>query len=205
MTSTDICKKKWHSLTPLWQGGKEIIDRGLSPSQLSPIWQMLLLGDGSPTRHLQLLTNEKVIVDLIAMSDIGMSTDNAPEQIELLPGPRIRRQVWLCTASGQRLAYAASWWQAALVNEYLQNKNLSIWSSLITQRKELYREVLGIRYGKSAALESAFDHESNLWGRHYLFWNQAKPLTLIYEIFSPSLRKYIGPETFKPQESSPTK
>ena len=68
---------------------------------------MLLLGDGSPTRHVQLLTGEPTEVDVIDMSAIGMDSDNAPDIIQMLPGPRLRRQVWLRTASGQRLYYAS--------------------------------------------------------------------------------------------------
>jgi chorismate lyase len=43
------------------------------------------------------------------------------------------------------------------------------------------------------ALESAFEQSKPFWGRHYLFWHHGKPLTLIYEVFSPYLTKYLGP------------
>lgn len=107
---------RWHRLTPLWQGGEEVIQQGLPHAQLAPAWQLLLLGDGSPTRHLQLLTGEPTEVDVIDMSFIGMDLDSAPDLIEVVPGPRLRRQVWLRTASGQRLAYATSWWEASHVD-----------------------------------------------------------------------------------------
>ena len=104
---------------------------------------------------------------------------------------RLRRQVWLRTASGQRLAYATSWWEASHVDEYLQNKSLPIWASLARLRTELYRDVQGIYLGDSAVLESAFE-QSGFLGRHYLFWHHGKPLTLIYEVFSPYLTKYLA-------------
>lgn len=153
---------------------------------------MLLLGDGSPTRHLQLLTGEPTEVDVIDMSAIGMDADGAPEQIQLIPGPRLRRQVWLRTASGQRLAYATSWWEASHVDEYLQNRSLPIWASLARLRTELYRDVQGVYYGHSAVLEAAFEQPGPFWGRHYLFWHHGQPLTLIYEVFSPYLQRYLG-------------
>ncbi|HEY9608802.1 chorismate lyase [Allocoleopsis sp.] len=193
MSSTSFCQTTWHCLIPLWQGGEEIVQRGLPHTQLAPAWQMLLLGDGSPTRHLQLLTGERTEVDLIDMSNIGMNSDGVPELLQLLPGARLRRQVWLRTSSGQRLAYATSWWKADHVDEYLQNPSLPIWANLTRLRTELYREVRGIHYGKSAALESAFAQTGAFWGRHYLFWHRGQPLTLIYEVFSPYLRRYIGP------------
>lgn len=183
---------KWHSLQPLWQGGEEIVKQGLPHSQLAPTWQILLLGDGSPTRHLKLLTGEPTEVDVIDMSLIETDDDGAPEGISAISEPRLRRQVWLRTASGQRLAYAASWWDANHVDEYLQNRSLPIWESLSRLHTELYRDVQGIYYGHSRALELAFGEKGPFWGRHYLFWHDRKPLTLIYEVFSPYLSKYLG-------------
>ncbi|MBW4622073.1 MAG: chorismate lyase [Cyanosarcina radialis HA8281-LM2] len=182
----------WHALDPIWQGTEEDVQKGLPHSQLAPAWQILLLGDGSPTRHLQLLTGEPTEVDVIDMSAIGMDADGAPAQLQAVPGPRIRRQVWLRTASGQRLAYATSWWEASHVDEYLENRSLPIWASLARLRTELYRDVQGIYYGKSPALEEAFGQKGPFWGRHYLFWHHKQPFTLIYEVFSPYLTKYLG-------------
>ena len=191
-TSDLILPSTWHCLTPIWEGGEEAIKRGLPHTQLAPTWQLLLLGDGSPTRHVQLLTGEPTEVDVIDMSAIGMNTDNAPTMMQMLPGPRVRRQVWVRTASGQRLYYAASWWEASHVDEYLQNKSLPIWASLARLRTELYRDVQGIYYGNSEALETGFQEQGPFWGRHYLFWHHGQPLTLIYEVFSPFLTKYLG-------------
>ncbi|MBD1944020.1 chorismate lyase [Coleofasciculus sp. FACHB-712] len=199
MTSTVIptnsisLPRDWYALSPLWQGGEEVVQQGLPHTQLAPAWQMLLLGDGSPTRHLQLLTGEPTEVDVIDMSPVGMDADAAPNQIQAVPGPRLRRQVWLRTTSGQRLAYATSWWEASHVDEYLQNRSLPIWASLARLRTELYRDVQGIYYGQSDALESAFGETGPFWGRHYLFWHHGRPLTLIYEVFSPYLTNYLGP------------
>lgn len=157
------------------------------------MWQMLLLGDGSPTRCLQLLTGEPTEVDVLDMSLIGSDPDGAPKQIHMVPNPWIRRQVWLKTPSGQRLAYATSWWEASHVDEYLQNRSLPIWSSLAQLRTELYRDIQGIEWGDSAPLERAFGERGPFWGRHYLFWHHGRPITLIYEVFSPYLTKYLGP------------
>jgi chorismate lyase len=182
----------WHQLQPIWQGGEELVKIGLPHGQLAPAWQILLLGDGSPTRHLRLLTSESIEVDVIDMSLIGDDLDNAPKGIEKVPNPRLRRQVWLKTASGKRLAYATSWWEASHVDEYLQNRSLPIWESLSRLHTELYRDIQGIYYGESAALEEGFGEKGAFWGRHYLFWHRGKPLTLIYEVFSPYLSKYLG-------------
>jgi len=184
---------RWYCLTPLWQGGEEVIKQGLPHTQLAPIWQVLLLGDGSPTRNIQLLIGELTEVDVIDMSPIGMNLDGAPDAIQIVPGPRLRRQVWVRTVSGKLLYYAVSWWEARNVDEYLQNRALPIWDSLTYQRKELYRDLRGLHYGHSTALEVAFEQPGPFWGRHYLFWHRGQPLTLIYEVFSPYLTKYLGP------------
>ncbi len=192
---TDIATLEcgWHRLEPIWEGDEAAIAQGLPHHQLSPTWQLILLGDGSPTRYLQLLTGEPTEVDVIDMSPIGMDLDGAPAQIQVVPGPRIRRQVWLRTASGQRLAYATSWWEASHVDEYLQNRSIPVWASLARMRTELYRDVQGLYYGHSPQLEQAFGHAGPFWGRHYLFWHHQQPFTLIYEVFSPYLAKYLGP------------
>ena len=190
--SEAVYQEKWHSLKPLWQGGEDKVKQGLPHEQLAPTWQILLLGDGSPTRHLKLLTGEPTEVDVIEMSLIGNEEDGAPQDIKFIPEPRLRRQVWLRTASGQRLAYATSWWDANHIDEYLQNRSLPIWDSLSRSHTELYRDIQGLYYGESPALEQAFKQKGAFWGRHYLFWHDSRPLTLIYEVFSPYLAKYLG-------------
>ncbi|NJR65703.1 MAG: DUF98 domain-containing protein [Leptolyngbyaceae cyanobacterium CRU_2_3] len=188
-----ILPTQWYALHAIWQADESAIQGGLSHQLLAPPWQMLLLGDGSPTRHLQLLTGELTEVDVIDMSLIGEDPDGAPEPIQVLSGPLLRRQVWLRTASGQRMAYATSWWEAGHVDEYLQNRSIPIWANLARSRTELYRDIQGVQYGHSAALEIAFGQSGPFWGRYYLFWHHGRPITLIYEVFSPYLIKYLGP------------
>lgn len=189
---------EWHVLTPIWEGGEDVVQHGLPHDRLAPAWQMLLLGDGSPTRHLRLLTGEPIEVDVTDMSIVDVDRDDrVPSQIQALPKPRLRRQVWLRTSSGQRLAYAASWWDANHVDEYLQNRSLPIWDNLTRLHSELYRDIQGICYGDSEAIELAFEEKGPFWGRHYLFWHNQQPITLIYEVFSPYLKKYLGNSTLE--------
>lgn len=37
-----------------------------------------------------------------------------------------------------------------------------------------------------------FGHQGPFWGRQYLFWHCQRPLTLIHEVFSPSLQRHLG-------------
>ena len=182
----------WYKLTPLWEGNKQVIEQGLPHEELSPPWQILVLGDISPTRHLQLLTGEPIEVDVINMSYIDMDSDGVPDLIDSVQGPRMRRQVWLRTDSGNRLGYAVSWWETTNVENYLQQKALPIWKNLANIRAELYRETQKVQFGNSSQLEEAFNHEGPFWGRYYYFYHQKKALTLIYEVFSPHLSHYLG-------------
>jgi len=172
---------------------EDVLSLGISDNQLSPAWRMLVLGDGSPTRHLQFLTSQAISVDVIDMSMITQDENNLPpEEIEDIANPQILRQVWLKSESGERLAYAASWWSSEKVNQYLENRSIPIWDSLSLMHTELYRDIRSIYCGHSDFLEEQFAHKGPFWGRHYLFWHHQKPITLIYEVFSPVLKKYLG-------------
>ena len=53
----------------------------------------MLLGDGSPTRHLQLLTNQETKIKLISMQVDPLFIAEGPKELNQLNGPLIRRQV----------------------------------------------------------------------------------------------------------------
>lgn len=110
--------------------------------QLSPAWRLFLLGDGSPTRHLRLLTGSPTAVDVIEFVSIGMDVSNCPAEVALVPGPRSRRQVWLKTESGERLGYAVSWWNSSKVESFFNDKALPIGMNVVQYKQELYRDIL---------------------------------------------------------------
>ena len=79
--------------------------------RMSPAWRMFLLGNGSPTRHLRLLTGRRTRVEVIEMKEVGDIIDPlAPAEVKLVPAPRLRRQVFLKTDDGTILGYAVSYW-----------------------------------------------------------------------------------------------
>ena len=45
----------------------------------------------------------------------------------------------------------------------------------------------------AAAACREFGETGPFWGRQYFFWHNDKPLTLIYEVFSPALQRLLGP------------
>lgn len=180
---------------PMWQGSEDDIRKGLSFKLLSPMWQMFLLGDGAPTRHLQLLTQSKISVDVIAMSAIGDGNDNAPPDISAIASPRIRRQIWLRSEqTGEIFSHATSWWSETTMQKYLKDPSLPIWVSLNQKYTELYRDLKGIYYGRCPHVAASFGYPeiNQYWGRHYLLWHGGEPITMIYEIYSPAIGKYLG-------------
>ena len=50
-------------------------------------------------------------VDVISHINVDMATDGVPSDLCIIPGPHVRRQVWLESTPGTRLGYAASWWR----------------------------------------------------------------------------------------------
>lgn len=53
----------------------------------------MLLSDGSVTRHLQLMTDQRVEVECLEMRNIGDEREGLPHETELIPGPLVQRQV----------------------------------------------------------------------------------------------------------------
>lgn len=79
----------------IWKASKENVLSGRGNHKLSGAWQLMLLGDGSPTRHLKLLTGHEVAIKVISMATENNNEIGVPEEVNELEPPLIRRQVWL--------------------------------------------------------------------------------------------------------------
>ena len=151
----------------------------------------MLLGDGSPTRHLQLLTNQETKIKLISMQSDPLSIQEGPQEINQLTGPLIRRQVWIKN-NNKNLAWAESWWNAEQISENLKAKEEPIWTNLTQDRSELFREVDSISIVNAIWLEDKFCFKGPFWSRNYRFFRDKKPLTIIREVFNPHLETFLG-------------
>lgn len=189
----------------IWSGSEaEALAQGSPIEQLKPPWKVMLLSEGSVTRHLELLFGRPGLrVDCFEMKDIGpFSADKTPCTCEI-PGleeekegyQAVRRQVFLKQESTEPFVYAVSFWRRDAVDEYLKDRQLPIWASLSAERRELYREIVDVQVGYSKELQAAFGCEGPLWARTYVFWHDSKPLTIIYEVFSNKLDRYLGPSS----------
>ena len=152
----------------------------------------MLLGDGSPTRHLRLLTGYEVKIELIAMKIVEKAETYAPIEVAELEPPLLKRQVWL-KCGLDTLAWAESWWNLNEAEEHLKNKDQPIWQSLTQDKSELFREVDGLGLVNANWLESKFLKEGPFWSRHYRFFRNKQELTVIREVFNPELEKWLGP------------
>jgi len=151
----------------------------------------MLLGDGSPTRHLQLLTNQETKIKLISMQLDPLFSQEGPKELNQLNGPLIRRQVWI-KSNNKNLAWAESWWNADLVSENLKAKEEPIWKNLTQDRSEFFREVDRISLVNAKWLEDQFCFKGPFWSRNYRFFRNKKPLTIIREVFNPNLETLLG-------------
>ena len=187
----------WPSPEPIWQAAPEAVAAGVSGTSsdapaLSGPWRLLLLGDGSPTRHLQSLTGLPVEVEVITMAADPDPGAEAPPEVEELERPLLRRQVWLRCGS-ETLAWAESWWNQGQAERHLQQRSQPIWRSLTADRAELYREVDGLALVRASWLEGGFGCPGPYWSRHYRFFRGGRELTVIREVFSPRLQTWLGP------------
>lgn len=186
---------------PRWQLNLSDGSTAAGDGLLSGPWRLLLLGDGSPTRHLESLSGRPVEIELIAMAPDPPSRQGGaelggppPPEIGELEGPLLRRQVWLC-CGGQTLAWAESWWNTGQAAAHLRERNLPIWRSLTARRAELFREVDGLAQVDAPWLEERFGSPGPFWSRHYRFFRGGRELTVIREVFSPALERWLGPAT----------
>ena len=85
------------SPTCLWEAPADTVAAGDNPGDLPGPWRLMLLGDGSPTRHLRLLTGHPVSVELVAMAEEpkGQAALGCPSEVQELTPPLLCRQVWL--------------------------------------------------------------------------------------------------------------
>jgi chorismate-pyruvate lyase len=187
-----LCPTAFLSPQPLWQAPVSEVVEATAGWELSGAWKLLLLGDGSPTRHLQLLTGAAVEVELIAMASDPGTAAWIPEEVAELESPLLRRQVWL-RCQGEALAWAESWWNQAAAEANLRDRRQPIWRSLTADRAELFREVDGLARVSAPWLEQGFGASGPFWSRHYRFFRGGRELTVIREVFSPALERWLGP------------
>ncbi len=93
------------------------MDALLATSPLSrehPLWRLLLLSDGSVTRHLQLLTGSAVTVDCLGMEPVPTGDSGLPPAVAELEHPLLQREVRRSDPAPAELAILRSEYSSAL-------------------------------------------------------------------------------------------
>lgn len=176
----------------VWRAGPAASPAEPHALPLPPVWRLFLLGDGSATRSLSLLTGARIRVDVIEMQTAAGDTDG-PEDLDEIAAPRLRRRVWLRTENGTRLGHATSWWDTRHARDCLAEPALPIGTNLDRLRRAPRRDIRSVFLMQSPSLEAAFGHPGPFWGRDYLLRDGGEALCLIREIFSPALERPLGP------------
>ena len=175
----------------LWESNSSVFLDNNNYPEIPGAWKLMLLGDGSPTRHLQLLTKQETKIELIGMYLDDEPSKDTPKEINQLTKPLVRRQVWIKN-NNLTLAWAESWWNIEAVNMNLTNKKEPIWKNLTKDRSELFREVDTIAIVDSDWLQKEFSCTGPFWSRNYRFFRNKKPLTIIREVFNPYIENWLG-------------
>tara|TARA_Y100000589_G_scaffold129576_1_gene123247 strand:+ start:290 stop:883 length:594 start_codon:yes stop_codon:yes gene_type:complete len=183
--------KLFNSPKILWEENASVFLGNNKYPKIPGAWKLMLLGDGSPTRHLQLLTNKETKIELIGMNLDREQSNETPKEINQLTKPLVRRQVWIKN-NDITLAWAESWWNIEAVETNLTNKKEPIWKNLTKDRSELFREVDNISIVNSNWLQKEFSITGPFWSRNYRFFRNKKPLTIIREVFNPSIENWLG-------------
>jgi hypothetical protein len=84
-----------------------------SPPEMAPAWRLLLFGDGSPTKLLQVITGSPTTVHVLKMCPVE-SSGVAPAAVKLLAAPTVLREVRAGVPPG---TCRGSWADAGVVNE----------------------------------------------------------------------------------------
>lgn len=85
----------WQKLSEVtWEGSEADALAPDSPlASEHPLWRLMLLSDGSVTRHLQLLTGSSVTVDCLTMAPVSASDSELPASVSALKHPLLQREV----------------------------------------------------------------------------------------------------------------
>lgn len=185
----------WWPLHLLWQG--EADPSAPELAKVDPVLRLLLLGDGFTTRNLACLTRDRIQSHLIDNGSVELVAElgTLPAQMQKLAqdlaqmgSPLMRRRVWLSgTTSRHPLLYATSWWNPEHLLEHLPDPTKPIGQNLIQERLETFRELRNLYFGQADPIAHLLGCSGPFWARHYLLLHKGKPLTVIYEVFSPRL------------------
>ena len=169
-----------------WTASFSDVMAGKGPVPLPLLWRLMLLSDGSTTRHLQLVTGEECEVDLITMQPETSLSPQCPDGVQDLRGPYLRRRIWK-RCGGQTVLWAESWWNQHTAEAHFHEPHTTLWHNLRRDPVELRREIDQLGQVQHQQFAERFGRVGPFWTRSYRFFKGGRVLTVIREVFSPVL------------------
>ena len=166
----------------LWNINWTSISQISTSSNIPPIWRIILLGDGSFTRHSQILTYSTSVINHICTHIYIKNNIHSSSYVN--------RKIWIGTNKRKNLIFASSWWNLIEYEKVYKDPSKAIGSFLIQSELDFYRDIHGIFLGYSLELELIFASTGPFWGRYYTLFHKGQPVSIIYEIFSPILENF---------------
>ncbi len=176
----------------------------------TPWWRIMLLSDGSMTRHIKLATGlGDVRTDILWQGKVSLDDlprGSVPDEVrdELLPvgasDVLFQREVDLCDSNGDPLVYACSWWPESAAERFIVDSAASanfsareepVGARFARTQIELHRRICRVYRGESSTLSSEWGVPGPFWARHYVFRRDGRPLCVIYEVLSPDLQRRL--------------
>nr|YP_010336842.1 hypothetical protein MW559_pgp044 [Stylonema alsidii]UNJ15248.1 hypothetical protein [Stylonema alsidii] len=156
--------------------------------QIDLPFRILLLSDGSLTRHLQIFLGSSIQIQILR-TGIAQLTDYHGNFIySQIHYPQISRQTCLVTEKNVKVVYANSIWNKDILQKYCTNPNIPIGNWLIESELDIFRYLYKIEYIYSSHLEEYFDCEGPFWSRYYFLIHNGNILASIQEVFSSRLK-----------------
>ncbi|GMH43810.1 hypothetical protein BSKO_11744 [Bryopsis sp. KO-2023] len=185
----DVSSGSWMAMDepPVWEGDEHAFMKSTACLALPPAVKMLLLSDGSMTRHIGLIRGEEVLVEPFGKPQRA-ELENIPELCwHKLEGPIVEREVFLRTKTTEPLMYATSWWNEETLSSYMKTMDKPMGTQLSARKVETHKEIDHVFLGESAQLSAALGEKGPFWGRLYTMWSGAKPICILYEVLSGRL------------------
>ena len=159
-----------------------------SPSVIiPPIWQTILLSDGSLTRHLEILLGTPVELQIQTIANIQLRDYSERFICSKICYPQISRLVWLRAHNKGNIVYANSIWNTKILSEFITNERLPIGRLFIDLELDICKQIYQIEYVHSYELERKFQYVGPFWSRQYFLMHHGEILASIQEFFSPIL------------------
>nr|YP_010335859.1 hypothetical protein MW631_pgp043 [Chroothece richteriana]UNJ14265.1 hypothetical protein [Chroothece richteriana] len=150
-------------------------------------FKLLILSDGSLTRHLQLILNSTIQVEIDMFDKHSLLNYHYCGIHSVIPGPRISRRIWLITEQKEKVVYAHSIWPRNMFLRDFSNPDQSIGNWLIESEIDVFKYIYKIEYVYSYHLEQNFNSPGPFWSRYYFLVRNGCILTSVQEVFSPLL------------------